>query len=65
MVTATTKPAPTHRLQTADDLKETKKFDQAIVAYKEILVDPSVTEDGLREKEHALSQLGQLYRDQQ
>ena len=32
MVTATTKPAPTNRLQQADDLKEAKKFEEAVVS---------------------------------
>lgn len=65
MVTATTKPAPTTRLQQADDLKEVKKVDGAIAAYKSILAENTNTEEALREKEYALSQLGQLYRDLQ
>lgn len=65
MVTATTKPAPSNRLQKADDLKEVKKFEEAIVSYKAILAEPSTGEETLREQEYALSQLGQLYRDLQ
>lgn len=65
MVTATTKPAPSNRLQKADDLKEVKKFEEAVLAYKAILAEPSEGEEVLREQEYALSQLGQLYRDLQ
>lgn len=65
MVTATTKPAPTDRLQKADDLKEVKKFDEAIKSYQDILNETSTGEETLREQEYALSHLGQLYRDLQ
>lgn len=65
MVTATTKPAPTQRLQQADELKEAKKLEEAITSYKSIMADTSKTEEILKEQEYALSQLGQLYRDLQ
>jgi 26S proteasome regulatory subunit N6 len=65
MVTATTKPAPSARLQQADDLKEVKKVEEAVSAYKTILSEDATTEQASREKEYALSQLGQLYRDLQ
>lgn len=65
MVTATIKPAPSNRLQQADDLKEAKKVEQAITSYRTILSEPASTEELLKEQEYALSQLGQLYRDLQ
>ncbi|KAL9538898.1 26S proteasome non-ATPase regulatory subunit 11 [Mucor bainieri] len=65
MVTATTKPAPTSRLQQADDFKEAKKFEDAARSYKAIMADQSTSEETLREQEYALSQLAQLYRDLQ
>ncbi|GAA5810224.1 hypothetical protein MFLAVUS_003643 [Mucor flavus] len=55
--------APTSRLQQADDLKLAKKFEETISSYKAILAEEGTSEDLLREKEYALSQLGQLYRD--
>ncbi|KAI7891645.1 PCI domain-containing protein [Mucor mucedo] len=63
MVTATTKTAPSNRLQQADDLKEAKKVEQAISTYRAILAEPASTEELLKEQEYALSKLGQLYRD--
>lgn len=57
--------APTSRLQQADDLKLAKKFEETISSYKAILAEEGTSEDLLREKEYALSQLGQLYRDLQ
>lgn len=65
MVTATTKTAPSNRLQQADDLKEAKKVEQAISTYRAILSEPASTEELLKEQEYALSKLGQLYRDLQ
>ncbi|GAA5796056.1 PCI domain-containing protein [Helicostylum pulchrum] len=55
--------APSSRLQQADDLKLAKKFEETISSYKAILAEEGTSEDLLREKEYALSQLGQLYRD--
>jgi 26S proteasome regulatory subunit N6 len=65
MVTASIKPAPSNRLQQADELKEARKLEEAITFYKHILADASKTEETLKEQEYALSQLGQLYRDLQ
>lgn len=65
MVTATAKSAPTKRLQQADDLKEAKKFEEAVVSYKSIMAEESSSEETLKEQEYALSQLAQLYRDLQ
>ncbi|CEP12754.1 hypothetical protein [Parasitella parasitica] len=65
MVTATTNPAPTNRLQHADDLKEAKRFEEAVVSYKAIMAEDSTNEEISKEQEYALSQLAQLYRDLQ
>ncbi|KAI8647076.1 PCI domain-containing protein [Parasitella parasitica] len=65
MVNATAKPAPTNRLQHADDLKEAKRFEEAVVSYKAIMAEDSTNEEISKEQEYALSQLAQLYRDLQ
>ncbi|KAI8079153.1 PCI domain-containing protein [Thamnidium elegans] len=55
--------APSNRLQQADDLKLAKKFEETVSCYKAILAEEGSSEELLKEKEYALSQLGQLYRD--
>ncbi|KAG0743689.1 hypothetical protein G6F57_010059 [Rhizopus arrhizus] len=63
MVTAITKAAPSERLQQADLSKKAKKFEEAIVTYRNILAQPSNDEETIKEQEYALSQLGEVYRD--
>ncbi|KAG1053857.1 hypothetical protein G6F46_007476 [Rhizopus delemar] len=63
MVTAITKTAPSERLQQADLSKKAKKFEEAIVTYRNILAQPSNDEETIKEQEYALSQLGEVYRD--
>ncbi|KAI7901165.1 PCI domain-containing protein [Cokeromyces recurvatus] len=63
MVNTTTRSAPSNRLHEADLLKEAKKFEEAISFYKSILTETASDEETLREQEHAVTQLGQLYRD--
>ncbi|KAI8981667.1 PCI domain-containing protein [Mycotypha africana] len=63
MVTATTKSAPTARLEQIDALKESKKLEEAVNSYKAILNENSTSDEVSREKEYALGQLGQVYRD--
>lgn len=65
MVTAITKTAPSERLQQADLSKKAKKFEEAIVTYRNILAQPSNDEETIKEQEYALSQLGEVYRDLQ
>ncbi|KAI9363276.1 PCI domain-containing protein [Pilaira anomala] len=55
--------APSNRLQQADELKQAKKFEETISAYQAILSEQGDSEELSREKEYALSHLGQLYRD--
>lgn len=57
--------APSNRLQQADELKQAKKFEETISAYQAILAEQGDSEELSREKEYALSHLGQLYRDLQ
>lgn len=65
MVSTTTKIAPSERLQQADLSKEAKKFEEAILTYKNILAQPSTDEETIKEQEYALFQLGEVYRELQ
>ncbi|KAG0747883.1 hypothetical protein G6F57_004971 [Rhizopus arrhizus] len=63
MVSTTAKIAPSERLQQADFSKEAKKFEEAILTYKNILAQPSTDEETIKEQEYALFQLGEVYRE--
>ncbi|KAI9280467.1 hypothetical protein BY458DRAFT_470076 [Sporodiniella umbellata] len=63
MVSATTKSAPSQKLQQADLSKDAKRFEEAISTYKNILAQPSSNEETTKEQEYALSQLGEVYRE--
>ncbi|KAI7870447.1 hypothetical protein BDF14DRAFT_1879406 [Spinellus fusiger] len=63
LLSASSQQAPTERLRQAEEYGKGNNLDQTIAIYKSVLAEVSDNEETLREKELALTRLGEVYRD--